>query len=68
VLHAGRAALDAIFEDWIALADAARLVEILSYTNWRGQPSRHYVCDALDHAFNHQTHHRSSKRYQCHFS
>jgi len=53
-----RAVVDAIFEDWVALADTSRFGEILAYTDFRGHPRRYYVRDALDHVFNHQTHHR----------
>jgi len=53
-----RAALDTIFEDWIALADPARLNAVLAYSDLRGNPRRYVVSDVLDHVFNHQTHHR----------
>jgi uncharacterized damage-inducible protein DinB len=53
-----RAAVDSIFEDWIALADASRFGEVLAYSDSHGQPKRYYFRDALDHVFNHQTHHR----------
>jgi uncharacterized damage-inducible protein DinB len=53
-----RALLDAIFVDWVALADTARFGEILAYMDLRGHPRRFYVSDVLDHVFNHQTHHR----------
>jgi uncharacterized damage-inducible protein DinB len=53
-----RAAVDAIFIDWIASADTARLGEVLAYSDSAGAPRRFYCRDALDHVFNHQTHHR----------
>jgi uncharacterized damage-inducible protein DinB len=53
-----RAAVDAIFEDWIALADVSRFGEVTVYLDSHGKPRRFYVRDALDHVFNHQTHHR----------
>jgi uncharacterized damage-inducible protein DinB len=53
-----RAIVDAIFVDWIASADAARLGEVLAYSDSHGMPKRFYCRDALDHVFNHQTHHR----------
>ena len=53
-----RALVDAIFTDWIALADTSRFGEVLAYKDSHGIPKRYYVRDALDHVFNHQTHHR----------
>jgi uncharacterized damage-inducible protein DinB len=53
-----RAAVDAIFEEWIALADVSRFGEVLAYSDSHGQPRRYVARDALDHVFNHQTHHR----------
>jgi uncharacterized damage-inducible protein DinB len=53
-----RAIVDAIFIDWIASADTARLGEVLAYKDSRGDPKRFYGHEALDHVFNHQTHHR----------
>jgi uncharacterized damage-inducible protein DinB len=53
-----RATVDAIFVDWIALADTSRFGEVLSYLDSHGDPQRWYFRDALDHVFNHQTHHR----------
>lgn len=53
-----RAAVDAILEDWIALTKNSRFGEILAYSDFRGNPRRYYLRDALDHMFNHQTHHR----------
>jgi uncharacterized damage-inducible protein DinB len=53
-----RAVVDAIFEDWIAMADTSRFGEVLAYSNSEGRSKRYYFRDALDHVFNHQTHHR----------
>jgi uncharacterized damage-inducible protein DinB len=53
-----RAVVDAIFEDWIASADTSRFGEILAYSDSHGIPKRYYFRDAVDHVFNHQTHHR----------
>jgi len=53
-----RAVVDAIFEDWIALADTGRFGEVLAYSDSHGAPKRYIFREALDHVFNHQTHHR----------
>jgi uncharacterized damage-inducible protein DinB len=53
-----RALVDAIFEDWVAMADVSRFGEVLSYSDSHGHAKRYYFRDALDHVFNHQTHHR----------
>jgi uncharacterized damage-inducible protein DinB len=53
-----RALVDSIFVDWIASADASRFGEVLAYADSHGNPKRYYLRDALDHVFNHQTHHR----------
>ncbi len=53
-----RAVVDAIFEDWVALADTDRFGEVLAYSDSHGSPRRYYMHEALDHVFNHQTHHR----------
>ncbi len=53
-----RGAVDAIFVDWIAAADTIRFGEVLAYYDSHGQPKRYYFREALDHVFNHQTHHR----------
>jgi uncharacterized damage-inducible protein DinB len=53
-----RATVDAIFEDWIAEADSSRFGEVLVYSDSHGNPRRYYFRQALDHVFNHQTHHR----------
>jgi uncharacterized damage-inducible protein DinB len=53
-----RAAVDSIFEDWIASADTARFGEVLAYSDSHGLPKRYFFREALDHVFNHQTHHR----------
>jgi uncharacterized damage-inducible protein DinB len=53
-----RAAVDAIFEDWLASADTSRFGEALAYSDSHGIPKRYCFREALDHVFNHQTHHR----------
>ena len=53
-----RAIVDGIFTDWIASADLGRLDEVLAYSDSHGTPRRYYGREALDHVFNHQTHHR----------
>ena len=55
---AERAKVDAIFEDFLAMADTARFGEALAYSDSHGTARRYYFRDALDHVFNHQTHHR----------
>jgi uncharacterized damage-inducible protein DinB len=53
-----RTGVDAIIEDWIARTDSSHFGGILAYADSRGAPRRYYLRDALDHMFNHQTHHR----------
>jgi uncharacterized damage-inducible protein DinB len=53
-----RAVVDAILVDWVAAADMSRFGDALVYSDSEGKPKRYYFCDALDHVFNHQTHHR----------
>ena len=53
-----RGVVDAIFTDWIASADTSRFGEVLAYSDSHGTPKRYYLREALDHVFNHQTHHR----------
>ena len=53
-----RAVVDAIFVDWIAAADTSRFGEVLAYSDSHGRPQRYFLREALDHVFNHQTHHR----------
>lgn len=53
-----RGAVDAIFVDWIAAADTSRFGEVLAYPDSHGNPKRYFLREALDHVFNHQTHHR----------
>ncbi len=55
---AERAAVDAIFEDFFAMADTARFGEVLAYSDSHGIPRRYCFREAADHVFNHQTHHR----------
>jgi len=53
-----RAIVDAILSDWITAADTSRFGEVLAYSDSHGKPMRYFLRDALDHVFNHQTHHR----------
>ena len=53
-----RSGVDAIFVDWIAQADSSRFGQVLAYPDSHGKPMRYYLRDAMDHVFNHQTHHR----------
>jgi len=53
-----RTLVDAIFVDWIGAADCSRFGEVLVYLDSNGLPRRYYFREALDHVFNHQTHHR----------
>ena len=53
-----RALVDSIFVDWVAMADTSRFGEVLAYSDSHGTPKSYYFRDALDHVFNHQTHHR----------
>jgi uncharacterized damage-inducible protein DinB len=53
-----RALVDSIISDWIAIADVSRFGEVLEYLDSHGLPKRYYLRDAVDHFFNHQTHHR----------
>ncbi|MFG1343636.1 DinB family protein [Xanthobacter autotrophicus DSM 431] len=53
-----RAAEDARFIRFIAGLDAAGLAENISYTNSSGARFQQSLASALDHVFNHQTHHR----------
>lgn len=53
-----RAKVDAIFADFVEATDTARFGEVLAYSDSHGIARRYYFRDALDHVFNHQTHHR----------
>jgi uncharacterized damage-inducible protein DinB len=53
-----RSLVDVIFEEWISTADTSRFGEVLTYADSHGHPKSYYFRDALDHVFNHQTHHR----------
>jgi len=53
-----RAKVDAIFADFTESAETARFGEVLAYSDSHGIARRYYFRDALDHVFNHQTHHR----------
>jgi uncharacterized damage-inducible protein DinB len=53
-----RSLVDEAFIDWLAVADTSRFGEVLRYSDSHGNPRKYYFRDALDHVFNHQTHHR----------
>jgi uncharacterized damage-inducible protein DinB len=53
-----RALVDAIIVDWLEETDVSRFGEVLPYIDSHGTPRRYYLRDAVDHFFNHQTHHR----------
>ncbi|MDQ0505910.1 DinB family protein [Xanthobacter agilis] len=53
-----RVAEDARLTAFVAALDAARLVAPLTYANSSGQSFSQSCASALDHVFNHQTHHR----------
>jgi uncharacterized damage-inducible protein DinB len=55
---AERAKVDSILVDFAAAADSSRFGEVLAYSDSHGIARRYYFRDALDHVFNHQTHHR----------
>lgn len=57
-LASQRSVVDGIFESFVAGADTARFGEILAYSDSGGNPRRYVFREALDHVFNHQTHHR----------
>jgi uncharacterized damage-inducible protein DinB len=53
-----RSEVDAVFIDWIRIADTSRFGEVLRYKDSHGNARRYYFREILDHVFNHQTHHR----------
>jgi uncharacterized damage-inducible protein DinB len=53
-----RTVVDGILVDWIAQADTSLFGEVLAYSDSHGLSKSYYFRDALDHLFNHQTHHR----------
>ena len=53
-----RAEADRLWIDFIAQADPARLDQVLAYNDSHGTPRRYVAWQALNHVFNHQTHHR----------
>lgn len=57
-LRAARIAEDARIHAFIAGLDAAQLAAAFSYANSSGRRFTQVLSDALDHVFNHQTHHR----------
>lgn len=58
-LRAAREALDARLSDFVSNLEAQDLTRMLSYRTITNPASvMQVLCDALDHVFNHQTHHR----------
>jgi uncharacterized damage-inducible protein DinB len=53
-----RALVDSLIVDWLAGTDFSRFGEVLAYRDSHDAPKRFYLRDAVDHFFNHQTHHR----------
>lgn len=53
-----RKLVDGLIQDFAASADTDRFGEVLAYADSQGNPRRYYFRDALEHFFNHQTHHR----------
>jgi uncharacterized damage-inducible protein DinB len=53
-----RALVDSIIVDWLEGVDFSRFGETLAYLDSHGAPKRYYLRDAVEHVFNHQTHHR----------
>ena len=53
-----RKLVDDLLSEFVAVADTARFGEILAYADSAGTPRRFVFREALDHVFNHQTHHR----------
>jgi uncharacterized damage-inducible protein DinB len=56
--RAERAKVDAILADFVEAADTSRFGEVLAYSDSHGTARRYIFREALDHVFNHQTHHR----------
>jgi uncharacterized damage-inducible protein DinB len=57
-LERDRRLADRLWIDFVAQADPARLDSVLGYQDSHGNPRRYVAWQALDHVFNHQTHHR----------
>ncbi len=53
-----RVLVDRLLDDFVGGAPLDRLDAVLSYADSHGTPRRYFFRDALDHVFNHQTHHR----------
>ena len=53
-----RASVDSIIVGWLAEADPRRFGEVLVYRDSHDHPKRYILGEAMDHFFNHQTHHR----------
>jgi len=59
-LSAHRAAVDAVIVRWIDELPEERLTEVLRYQDFRGNTRQYVMWMAMDHFFNHQTHHRGA--------
>ncbi len=53
-----RVLVDGLLHDFVGSAPLDRFGAVLSYADSHGTPRRYFFRDALDHVFNHQTHHR----------
>jgi len=53
-----RVSTDAAIEEWVATLDEATLDAPFEYANLAGEPQSHVRWWAVQHFFNHQTHHR----------
>lgn len=58
LLKIAREAQDMEIREFVDALTEARFAEAISYTNSSGQMYRQTLSSALDHFFNHQTHHR----------
>ena len=57
-LHSARKVLDGVISSWIDELAESRYGEIVRYTDTAGRPREYVAWQAIDHIFNHQTHHR----------
>lgn len=57
-LHSARKMLDVIMRSWIDELAESRYEEVVHYTDFAGRSREYIAWQAIDHVFNHQTHHR----------
>lgn len=57
-MRAQRAKTDRDIESWVATLDDGKLAAPFAYSSMAGEPFEHPLWWALQHFFNHQTHHR----------